>query len=225
MEGDSSAERRGPGSSMSRDSYSSRGGFGASGRFDTTDYGDLIDTMIQNDRQSSDDKGLEGMRTYAKKLLSHSSLFGQIYDYVLVVIAICSNLMYICSTYVRSDMTETRLNIHRLDILFSLVLMFDIILSLWLADQRWDHLTKITTLLNIASVIPVWFIYDADGPPNSEAVGANKVTMYIVHALATTVILRPMRIQKKIKEITNEVQRSIGDMALTIVMMILFSKY
>lgn len=225
---DSSSITPPPKRGLGSQDFSQRGGF--SGKSAATyndnqqEYSDLIDTMIQNDRENSDDKGIEGARIYMKKLMGHSSTVGQIYDWSLVIISIASCLMYIASTYVPERWTHTTENIYRADVLFSVIFLLDIVLNLWLADQRSEFFFSVTNLIAVASVIPVWIIYQYECPTNREAVGTFNITIYIIHALKTTVILRPIRIQKKIKEIPNEVQRSIGEMTLTIVLMIIFSK-
>ncbi len=51
---------------------------------------------------------------------------------------------------------------------------------------------------------------------------------WIIHfafGLSIVRILRPLRIIKKLKEMTDDVKRSIGEMVLTIIFMILFSKF
>ena len=76
------------------------------------EYSDLIDTMIQNDRENSDLKGLDGIRIYVKKMMSHSSMVGQIYDWSLVIMSAASCIMYVASTYIKDSWIQTLANIH-----------------------------------------------------------------------------------------------------------------
>ena len=186
-------------------------------------YDEIIDTMVQNDRVNLDDKGFEGVRLAVKKMMSHSSQFGQMYDWIMIGISVASCLQYIYCTYI-VNIDRLRM-LDKVEMVWSGVFIFDILLNVWLEDHKLEHFQKISVILGILSVIPIWITYDRHLKDPVSAKSSEDSIIYIIFAISTTRILRPWRIQQMIKELTNEVQRCVGEMALTIILMILFSKY
>ena len=185
-------------------------------------YDQIIDTMVQNDRINVDDKGLEGVRLAVKKMMSHSAPIGQLYDSIMILISVASCLQQIYCTYITN--ADTLRMLDKVEMAWSAIYAFDILLNIWLEDHKLEHFQKFSVILSILSVIPIWVTYNHPLKDPLMAKSVEDMVVYIIYAVATTRILRPWRIQQMIKELTNEVQKCVGEMALTIVLMILFSK-
>ena len=75
------------------------------------------------------------------------------------------------------------------------------------------------------TVIPKFATLGQQCPSLQNAVSAKEVVLYILCGMQTTRILRALRIRRKLLLIEDEVKRFMGDMALRIIMIILFSKW
>lgn len=79
-------------------------------------------------------------------------------------------------------------------------------------------------MVDLLTVVPIWITINSEPVKYSEIHTFNDTLLYILFFLNTTRVLRSLRIYKKLNTITDEVQRSLGEMVLTVVVLILFSE-
>lgn len=80
-------------------------------------------------------------------------------------------------------------------------------------------------MVDLLTVIPVWVTYSHQLPVYEEIRSGSDVGLYIAFGLTTTRILRMLRIRRKLQLIDDAVDRCLGQMILTIIVMILFSEF
>lgn len=79
-------------------------------------------------------------------------------------------------------------------------------------------------MVDLLTVIPIW-ITSTRQPVNFNSInGLDDFFTYLLFGLNTTRILRALRIHKKLMFVEDEVQRALGNMILTILVMILFGR-
>jgi hypothetical protein len=81
------------------------------------------------------------------------------------------------------------------------------------------------SLVDALTVIPTWATLGVKTPTYGEIDNGHSAAMYVLNLFKTTRVLRPLRIRRKLLNIEDEVQRTLADMTLRIVIMILFSKF
>lgn len=80
-------------------------------------------------------------------------------------------------------------------------------------------------MVDLFTVIPIWVTFNKSAPRFSDIHDFNMAIVYILFGLSTTRILRALRIHKKLILMEDEVRRRLGEMVLTITVMILFSTF
>ena len=110
------------------------------------------------------------------------------------------------------------------EIAWTSVLACDIALHFWLVDQKLEYALNFQTIINTLSIIPNLLGQDYMMCPSQSKIATGiDFLAYFGCGLTTLRLLRPMRIHMKLKEATDDVQRYIGGMGLTIVLMIVFN--
>lgn len=80
-------------------------------------------------------------------------------------------------------------------------------------------------MVDLLTVIPIWVTALVEGCPHySNILSVQTAVLYVLCGLNTTRILRALRIHKQLIAIEDAVERAMGVMALTVVVMLLFSK-
>ena len=74
-------------------------------------------------------------------------------------------------------------------------------------------------------MIPTWATMGVERPDYDKVNTFYEWLMYILFLLKVTRIMRPLRIRRKLQVIEDEVERTMVDMILRILILILFSKY
>ena len=77
-------------------------------------------------------------------------------------------------------------------------------------------------MVDILTVIPIWATINQTEPIVDEVYTATDGVMYILFLMNTTRVLRALRINRKLSNIKDAVNRSMGDIILVVIMMILF---
>ena len=142
---------------------------------------------------------------------------------MLLALSVLSCLEFIYQTYL--DPVKDRLLIDQFDIaeqFLAVLFTVDWFLNLFLADHRIVYFSSFYSLVDILTVIPIWVSVYSHVPNYSEIKNARDAFVYFLVALATTRVLRALRIRKKLIVLEDEVQRCVGEIALTLVVMILF---
>jgi hypothetical protein len=80
-------------------------------------------------------------------------------------------------------------------------------------------------MIDLLTVIPIWATFNLKCPVYSEIHSVKVAVDYVLCAMNATRILRALRIRKHLNLIEDAVERSMGEIGLTISVMILFSKY
>ena len=188
---------------------------------------------------------VEDMRVSTKKFLS-SSNFGLVYENVLLIISILSCLQYIYQTYLTSQRDFVQLtNFAILERALACLFIFDWCLSFFIADHKLKHISRFVavfllsivvwatnlrcscsffSMVDLLTVIPIWVTYQKKCPDIDNITSFGDGILYIMFGLTTTRILRALRIWKKLTTIEDAVDRCLGQIGLSIGVMILFSK-
>jgi hypothetical protein len=130
---------------------------------------DLIDEDIQKDMTQAPSK-LEVFRLRTLKFMA-SSWFGHIYTNFFLVVSIFSCGQYIYQTYLIDDqhvrilfpsplsllLQQLRVALTYVEIALAILFLFDWCLSLFLAEQRWDHFFRFLSPL-LPPSLPPWLI-------------------------------------------------------------------
>jgi hypothetical protein len=108
---------------------------------DTSAYNDLIDTMVQNDKASADEKSIEFYRLKIKKFLSPYTTSGNVYEWILVLISIASCLQYIITQYLNDYGLYPKI-LDTLEIIWTCAIMVDLFLLIWLSDHKIERIQR-----------------------------------------------------------------------------------
>ena len=80
------------------------------------------------------------------------------------------------------------------------------------------------SIVDILTVIPTYATLNASRPIFTDINTFSEAVLYLLFGLKTTRILRALRVRRKILDIEEEVQRTVADMSLQVLVLILFSK-
>lgn len=80
------------------------------------------------------------------------------------------------------------------------------------------------SMIDLMTVIPIFVTYEKTCPSFEQADNFSQVIYYILCGMGTTRILRALRLRRKFLMLEDEVQRTLANMCLNIVVMVLFSK-
>ena len=158
----------------------------------------------------------------AKHFLTRTAI-GIAYQNVMLVISVLSCFQYIGTTYVVKKATLDALN--KVELTIAAIFLFDWCLSLFVADNKRFFLTSFFSMVDLLTVIPIFVLYDIVCPDYNRINSGKEAVIYILYGFSTTRILRALRVWRKLSAIEDPVSRAVGQMATTISIMILFSKY
>ena len=166
---------------------------------------------------------LERIRLNTQKFMASSS-FGRLYFNFFLFLSIFSCGQYIYQTYPQDDLVRFILTI--IEIILAAMFFCDWCLSLFLAEQRWDHFFSFFALVDFATVVPTLLvnIFFRSRLSYHEIHNFHDALNYLVHGAYTLRILRALRVQKKLNLITDEVDRFLYSMLLSVITMVLFGQ-
>jgi hypothetical protein len=167
---------------------------------------------------------LENFRLSTQKFMLSSS-FGQIYFNFFLLMSLFSCGQYIYQTYSQNSMIRFLLTL--IEIILAGMFFFDWCLSLFLAEQRWDHFWSFFALVDFATIVPTLLvnIFFQHRVSYHEIHNFKDGMNYLVHGAYTLRILRALRVQKKLNLITDEVDRFLYSMLLSVITMVLFGMF
>ncbi len=161
----------------------------------------------------------EEYRVATKKFFTRST-YGIIYQNCLIIMSVFSCFEYIVETYQGENIPNS---LFLLEKIFAGIFSFDWLLSFFLADHKLTHITSFFSMVDLLTVIPIWITYSKECPKYSETYNnPQKQFLWVMFALNTTRILRGLRCRRYVERIDDAVNRAVGDMGITITIMILF---
>lgn len=84
---------------------------------------------------------------------------------------------------------------------------------------------SVYNVVDFIPILPIWVTFNKVKVQQYNDINTvNERMVWIMFGLSTTRILRLLRIRKKVLELKDDVQRQIGDMILSILVLILFSE-
>ncbi len=188
-------------------------------------FGFKVDENLRQKLASRGDNGqknrdlFEEYRVATKKFFTRNR-FGIIYQNALILMSVFSCFEYIVETYQGNNIPKS---LFLLEKIFAGIFSFDWLLAFFLADHKLTHVTSFFSMVDLLTVIPIWITYSKECPTYSETYGNPQLQfLWVMYALNTTRILRALRCRRYIERIDDAVNRAVGDMGITITVMILF---
>jgi len=167
---------------------------------------------------------LEEMRVRVKKFMT-TSTFGQNYNNVLLLISVASSIEYMYQTYLDPTDHPNAILLNNLNIvekILASLFMFDWCLNYFMADHKLIFMTSFFSMVDILTVVPIWVTDNQSPPIVFEVNNFDSGLMYLLFLLSTTRVLRALRINRKLINVKDAVNRCIGEITLAILVMILF---
>ena len=164
---------------------------------------------------------IEEYRIALKKFMA-LSLFGRMYENILMLTAVFSCCQYIYSTYSQYIPESILADFSSLEIALAIVFTMDWCLNYFLADHKLMYFTDFYSMIDLLTVIPIWVIRAYPCMDYNAIVSSQDQIVYILCAITCTRILRSLRIRRKLMRIEDEVSRCIADIGLNIVVCLLF---
>lgn len=187
-----------------------------------SDFGQEPAYQEDDFEEEADKDMIEIYRVNLKKFLATHAL-GRFYENLLLFLSSLSCLEFIFQTYL--DKVEDAELIEVLDrveqglaVLFSV----DWMLHYFLAEHKMLYISSFYSMIDILTVIPIWVSSYSYAPRYDKIQNFRDVIVYILVGMATTRILRALRIRKKLVVLEDEVERVLGEMALSLIVMVLF---
>ena len=179
------------------------------------------DQLIIEEEEEEKDL-IEAYRVATKKFLA-STATGQFYENVLLALSVMSSLEFIYQTYLDLSIDiETIAVLNYVEQVLAVLFTLDWFLNLFLAEHRILYISSFYSLIDLLSVVPIWVSAYSYVPNYYAIASVRDGVVYLLCALATTRILRALRIRKKLIVLEDEVQRCVGEIILQLLVMILF---
>jgi len=209
-----------------------RDGRTASGSFDENDEASGLQKkkgahgMDEDLPELQDEKErnvIEEMRVKVKKFMS-THIVGRSYNNTLLVLSILSSFEFIYQTYL--DPIADAIHIYYfsfIELALAALFSFDWCLCFFIAEYKMLHITSFYSMIDLLTVVPIWVTIVYVCPLYSSVYTAADAGLYFLCGLSTTRILRALRIRRYLLLVENEVSRFLGEMCLTLIVMILFN--
>ena len=111
-----------------------------------------------------------------------------------------------------------------IELIVAILFSLDWALSFMLSDHKILFFNSFFSMIDLATVIPVFVQMDVSCVPYTEISSFRDVIVYIICGMATTRVLRALRVRTRfVSKIEDEVQRGVGEMVITIIVMIMFN--
>jgi hypothetical protein len=185
---------------------------------------------IALEEEEKRDSGLsfDVVRIRAKKLFVNSR-FGHVYEFLLLVLSFLSVGQYIYQTRYYNTTIEKGSEAARVEELLQLIEMclaglfgFDWLLSLFLAEVSSEFLFSAYSIIDLFTVIPIWFTYDTPILSLNEVHTTQQGVTYVMYLLSTTRVCRLFRCRRYLASVENDVNRVLLDILVTITVMIVW---
>jgi len=161
---------------------------------------------------------IEIFRIKVKKFMS-ATVFGRAYADALMVLSVLSCFQFIYLTY---DGHEDLAMFDIIEMALAALFSFDWLLSFFMADHRVEFVNSFFSMVDLLTVIPIWITFNSKQITYPEVKQLDDAFLYFLFGLNTTRILRALRIHKKLMFVEDEVARALGNIILTVVVMLLF---
>ena len=181
------------------------------------------DNQLQN-LIKEDDEHRDVFEVYRVKIQKymHTSLFGQLYENLLITAAIFSGCQYISSTY-HYYLPEEVLNAYQtIEIVLAVIFSWDWVFCFFLADSKIMFTTSFYSMIDLLTVIPIWVTRSYPCMDYNNIDTPADTIVYILCAITSTRILRSLRIRRKLMRIEDEVTRALTDIGLNIIIFVLY---
>lgn len=179
--------------------------------------GPFVEGAPDTKQEVVDKDHIEIFRIKVKKFMNTTS-FGRAYADALMVLSVLSCFLFIYLTYGHEDLVMFDIIEMALASLFS----FDWLLSFFIADHRVEFVNSFFSMVDLLTVIPIWITFNSKQVTYPEVKSFHDMFLYFLFGLNTTRILRALRIHKKLMFVEDEVARALGNIILTVVVMLLF---
>lgn len=195
--------------------------------FDASSFAKLIDNNVSTFTDDSEKQSLiETIRLKVKKYMA-ASYVGKTYENILLLLSVLSCFQYIYQTYLTGDgpFQERLVEAFSIVELFLASLFaFDWALSLFVADHKGEHFRSFFSMVDIFTVLPIYITYQIYPEPveYNDISTVSDAFNYFLYGAYTLRILRALRVYRKLNFLEDEVQRFLGQMAVSIITMILF---
>ena len=188
----------------------------------------LDNRMVSAEEDAEKHNDLEVLRLRVKKFMT-ASWTGKTYSQIMLILSVISCLEFIYQTYLTPRLAFQRRQTYYLSIIelaMSGLFAFDWVLAFFIADHKIMFMSSFYSMVDLLTVIPIWATFFTDIESKYQGIDSlEKAIFYALEALNTTRILRALRMRKYLLLVEDPVDRCLGDMALVITMMILFSEY
>lgn len=167
---------------------------------------------------------MEDIRLKVKRYHSNS-VHGLLYSDIMLFISIISSFEFMYQTYLDPSDPANQHTLNSLNILekvFACLFIMDWMLNFFIADHKVIFMTSFFSMVDVLTVIPIWVTAGRVCPVYDEINSAGSAVLYLLFLLATTRILRALRIRRKLSNIDDAVKRFIGEISCEISVMILF---
>lgn len=190
-----------------------------------------ISEMIDS-KAEDDDSPMNNFKIKAKTFLAYSEV-GKMYETAFLSASIGSGCLYVYQTYHVEPYTGiellARCNIPFIvEIILCIMFSFDFLMWVILADQKLDFVFSSSALIDLCIILPTWITIGSTPNnliPTQELGSSWERFLWICFGLKTFRVLRALRLKQKVTDMfENEVQQSIGGMAVFIICMLVFSK-
>ena len=181
-----------------------------------------VDELFQEEEADSEKDVIEAYRVAVKKFLATTTT-GAVYDTLLLLLSVTSSLEFIYQTYldpVKNAQLIDTFNI--IEQVLAVVFTLDWMLNFFLAEHRILYISSFYSMIDILTVIPIWVSVYSFVPQYSQISSFRDGVVYFSVGMATTRILRALRIRKRLTIVEDEVQRCVGEIVLQLIVMILF---
>lgn len=150
---------------------------------------------------------------------------GKIYQHLIVVLSFLSCLEIILRTYLTEGKNDFLIQITFIwEMLVSALFTFDWALLLYTSDYRMTHFFTFFSMVDLITVIPIWFVYFfAREPVEYEDIDTLRDGLvYFLYGAINLVVLRILRLHRYFHLIEDDVQRLIAKLSLSTIALILF---
>lgn len=166
---------------------------------------------------------IEDIRISLKNYVENSTI-GQSYNIFIVYLSILSALQCIVQTYYAKQSSLANI-FDEIEMTLAIIFLVDWALLLFLAERKLTHLKSFYCVVDLCTCIPIFLTYHATCPSYNDALHGTVYTIlfYVLCGLSRIRILRALRLRRRFLAIEDEVDRFVAEIALFLVLLILFN--
>jgi hypothetical protein len=166
----------------------------------------------------------ERFRLQIKQYMA-TSFVGQSYTLVLLIFSMLSPLQFIYQSYLlpTSVNYSSRIQVFNLiEMILAAIFTGDWLLAFFLADHKLSFMSSFFSMVDLMTVIPVWVtVFESCIDINSVKTFKD-FGVYVLCGMVSTRIMRALRLRKWLMKIEDDVDRCLGEITLTVSVMMLF---